>query len=141
MYLSVTSKAIKKATMCEILLYFVLYSTRPRVGIPTRKNMFTANQYGFLGHEYSLFNLIASSLFALINASKIFFVLWPQCAEGLTPPLLQTPPSLYGHLLLLFFFSNPSLLIRLFLQYHPNETLDKEKNKLMWQSYVFIFKH
>ena len=98
MYLSVTSKAIKKATMCEILLYFVLYSTRPRVGISTRKNMFTANQYGFLGHEYSLFNLIASSLFALINASKIFFVLWPQCAEGLTPPLLQTPPPpLYGH--------------------------------------------
>ena len=26
------------------------------------------------------------------------------------------------------------------IQYHPNEILDKYKNKLMWQSYFFIFK-
>ena len=38
------------------------------------------------------------------------------------------------------FFLNSLLLARLFQQYNPNEILDKYKNKLMWQSYFFIFK-
>ena len=37
-------------------------------------------------------------------------------------------------------FPNPPLLARLFRQYRPIEIPDKHKNKLMWQSYFFIFR-
>ena len=38
------------------------------------------------------------------------------------------------------FFLNPSLLVRLFRIYRPNEIPDEGKNKILWQSYFFIFK-
>ena len=47
-------------------------------------------------------------------------------------PYMAIPPF--------YLFSEPPLLARLFQQYCPNEILDKHKNKLMWQSYCFIFR-
>ena len=37
-------------------------------------------------------------------------------------------------------FPNTPLLARLFWQYGSVKILDKHKNKLMWQSYIFIFR-
>ena len=39
-----------------------------------------------------------------------------------------------------YIFSEPPSLARLFRQYRPIEILDKHKNKLIWQSYFFIFR-
>ena len=51
-------------------------------------------------------------------------------------------PSIHGHPtpLPFYIFPKPSLLLRLFQQCHPNEILDKHKNKLMWQSKFFNFR-
>ena len=62
-----------------------------------------------------------------------------QCGEGLSISSIDTPP-LYGHPSPFYIFPNPLLLARLFRQYCPNEIPDKHKNKLMWQSYFFIFR-
>ena len=37
-----------------------------------------------------------------------------------------------------YIFSEPPTLGKTFQQYYPIEILDKQKNKLMWQSYFFI---
>ena len=53
------------------------------------------------------------------------------------PPFYRQPP-LDGQTPFLSFFWN-SLLTKLFQQYRPNE-IPYKKNKLMWQSYSFIFR-
>ena len=45
----------------------------------------------------------------------------------------------YG-LLLFLFFSKPPTLDKAFSTILPNEIPDKHKSKLVWQSYIFIFK-
>ena len=48
------------------------------------------------------------------------------------PPIRPSP--------LFIFFPNPPLLLRLSRQCHPDEILDKHKNKIRWQSRFFIFR-
>ena len=43
-------------------------------------------------------------------------------------------------ILLLMFFPNPPLLARLFRQCWSNDIQNKNKNKLMWESYFFLFR-
>ena len=59
------------------------------------------------------------------------------CAESLNPSSIDNPPIWLS--LLFIFFPNPQLLARLSRQYRPYEIKDKNKNKLMWESYLFIF--
>ena len=54
-----------------------------------------------------------------------------------TPPSLDNLPLLWPSPL---HFPNPPFLARLFRHYHINEILNKNKTKLMWQSYFFIFR-
>ena len=60
-------------------------------------------------------------------------------AGGLnTPP--PPPPFLYTTTRLFVFFLNLLLLAKKNWQYRANEIPDKNKNKLVWQSYFFIFR-
>ena len=52
------------------------------------------------------------------------------CRKFELPPSINKP--LYGHPHLFIFFLNPTI--------SPSEIPDKHKNKLMWQSYFFIFR-
>ena len=63
------------------------------------------------------------------------------CAECLNPILYTTPK--YDHPpspTFCLFFPSPPLLATLFLQYRPNEISGKHSNKLIAQSYFFIFR-
>ena len=61
----------------------------------------------------------------------------PQHISPLPPP--PPPPPRYMAIPPFHLFSKLPLLPRLFPQYRPNEIPDKYKNKLIWQSYFFIF--
>ena len=61
-----------------------------------------------------------------------------QCWESLNS-LSTDNPSIWPSPFFIYFPNSP-LLARLFRQYRPNEIQDKNKNKLIWESYVFIFR-
>ena len=67
-----------------------------------------------------------------------------QCilCRGFEPSSKDNPPSPYMAILSFLYFPErpPPLLARLLRQYFPIEIPDKHENKLMWQSYFFIFK-
>ena len=78
-------------------------------------------------------------------SSKIRDIWWKGpsyivCRRFEPPPLLLTTSPSMTNPPFFIFFPNPPLLARLFRQYHSIEIPDKHKNKLMWQSYFFIFK-
>ena len=55
-----------------------------------------------------------------------------------TPPFYRKPLIWLSNFFI--FFMKPTLLARLFRKYYPNEIPDKNKNKLMLQSYFLIFR-
>ena len=61
------------------------------------------------------------------------------CRRFELPHFIDNPPSDIA-IPLFVFFPNLSLFARLFRQYRPSELPDKHENKLMWQSYFFIFR-
>ena len=58
---------------------------------------------------------------------------WTSSSSIDNPPIWPTLPLFY-------IFSEPPLLTRRFWEYCRSIIPDKHKNKLMWQSYYFIFK-
>ena len=74
-------------------------------------------------------------------------VFWSRKAFCIITPVCRFEPyrhlfsPLCGHCpLFIFFLSNSPYLARLFQQYRPIKITDKHRNKLMRQSYSFIFK-
>ena len=74
------------------------------------------------------FSSTPSSIFRV--SSKLKYIVWRRFE---TPPIWPSSSPF-------IFFQNFPLFTRFFGQYHFNEIRDKHKNKLMWQSYFFIFR-